>query len=160
MRYRKASPACWRSNAAVRSCTRSSMARPRSIRCFGLKLRSLAGWDSGFRSNSGALARAPKVLSSAWRTGAAIGAGTLYRHLVGRADHRRNRRRSGSSGMVAAAGVWRGQCRGASNTGRAQPGSGANLMGPSAMLAPGTREVGDGQAGVPGRTVRRPAFRP
>ena len=39
-------------------------------------------------------------------------------------------------------------------------GSGANLMGPSAMLAPGTREVGDGQAGVPGRTVRRPAFRP
>ena len=37
----------------------------------------------------------------------------------------------------------------------ANGGSGANLMGPSAMLAPGTREVGDGQAGVPWKNCSR-----
>jgi hypothetical protein len=53
MRYGKASPAFWQSNATAPSCTRTWTARTRWIRRIGLKPLSLAGRDWGFRSNSG-----------------------------------------------------------------------------------------------------------
>jgi hypothetical protein len=108
----RASPAFWRSDAAAPRCMRSSTARTRSIRRFGPKPANLAGLDWGFQSNSGVSAWArPRSRHPAWRTGTAVCAGTLYRHLVGGADHRRNRRRSDSqtwlprlaSGEVSAA---------------------------------------------------------
>ena len=64
MLYGKASPAFWRSNAAAPSCTRSSTATTRSIRNFGPRPGSSAGWDWGFRSNLRARHGRPKVWPS------------------------------------------------------------------------------------------------
>ena len=64
MRYGKASPAFWRSNAAAPNCTHSSTARTRSIRCCGRKPGNLAGWDWEFQSNSGVSAWVPRVSPS------------------------------------------------------------------------------------------------
>ena len=118
----KASPACWRSNAAAPSCTRSSTARTRSIGNCGPRPRPLAGLASAFRSSTAGLGLGAHGLAilhgETWTAGRA---GTLHRHAC--RPHRRSSKpaRRDSADVAAAHRVRRDQRGGPGHTGRDGP---------------------------------------